>query len=344
MQTPVLDTLEGVVERITFHAEDTGYTVAKLRPSRGGKGLITVVGTLAQVTPGESMRLEGEWSTHPQYGRQFKIQRYRSVYPSTLEGIRKYLGSGLIKGIGPVTAGRIVKYFELDTLHVIEEEPSRLVEVEGLGPKRAAMIQRAWEEQRVLEYIMAHSPLLRAYRVVTTEYTPKESTWDRVLEYTSVYGRAGAGGTDFISGEDDPFVLQAGVQINIPIASTKERREQALKAVEETRAIDEIRGKALADIARLRQHEADLAASEQRLEFYEDKSGWLQKRQKKGYEDLSVLWDIGQKLNEERAAAERLRVLVASQRYQVANYAGERWEELLGYLEGKAELDEGGSP
>ncbi len=193
----------------------------------------------------------------------------------------------------------------------------------------------AWEEQQALDFIMAHNPLLRAYRVVTTEYTPKDSTWDRVMEYTSVYGRAGAGGTDF---RDQPFVLQAGVQISIPIASTKERRERAQKAVEEIRAIDEIRGKVLSDIAQLRQHEADLEASERRLKFYEDKSGWLQKRQKQGYEDVAVLWDIGQKLNEERAAAERLRVLVGSQRYQVANYAGERWEALLGYLEGKAGL------
>ena len=153
MQT-TLDTLEGIIERITFRAEDTGYTVVKLQPTHGRKELITIVGTMAQVSPGESVRLEGEWSTHPQYGRQFKIHRYRTLYPSTVQGIRKYLGSGLIKGIGPVTAGRIVKYFGLDTLRIIEEEPSRLTEVEGLGPKRAAMIQRAWEEQREIKEVM----------------------------------------------------------------------------------------------------------------------------------------------------------------------------------------------
>ncbi|MEA3276494.1 MAG: hypothetical protein U9Q81_14640 [Pseudomonadota bacterium] len=176
-----------------------------------------------------------------------------------------------------------------------------------------------WEEQQVLEFIMAHNPLLRAYRVVTTEYTPRESVMDRVMEYTSVYGRAGAGGTDF---RDQPFIVQAGVQLSIPLASTKEKREFAMKAVEETRAMDEIRGKALVEIAELRQNEADLQSTETRLKFYEDKSAWLQKRVKDGYEEVDALWSIGQQLHEERAGTERLRTLVASQQYQLANYAG----------------------
>jgi hypothetical protein len=193
----------------------------------------------------------------------------------------------------------------------------------------------AWEEQKVLEFITAHNPVLQAYRVITTTYTPAGSAWDRVLEHTSVYGRAGAGGTDF---RDQPFVLQAGVQINIPIASIKERREIAQKAVEETRAIDEIRGKALADIRVLRQHEADLRFSESKVKFYSDKSAWLQERTNKGYEDAANLWDIGQSLNEERAAAARLRGLVAVQQYQVANYAGEQWLMLLTYVRGEGAL------
>lgn len=109
-----------------------------------------------------------------------------------------------------------------------------------------------------------------------------------------------------------------------------------MKVVEETRTIDEIRAKVLGDIAQLRQHEADLAATSKRLQFYGDKSGWLQKRVKEGYdEDVSKLWDIGQKLNEERAASERLGILIASQQYQVAHYAGELWPVLLAYLQGK---------
>ena len=193
----------------------------------------------------------------------------------------------------------------------------------------------AWEEHKVLEYIMVHSPLLRAYRVVTDEFTPPGGVMDRVKEYTSLYGRAGAGGTDYL---DQPFVIQAGVQISIPLISTKERREHAMKAVEETRAMDEIRGKVLAAIAQTRQHEADLGAAEVRQGFYEKRSEWLQKRVKEGYSATEELWTIGQQLNEERATAGRLRALLAAQRYQLANYAGEQWRVLLGYLEGKGEL------
>jgi len=149
-----LDTLEGTIERITFHAEDTGYTVAKLRAKKAGPEPVTIVGTVAEIHPGEAVRLEGHWTTHPQYGRQFRIVGYKTVYPSTVEGIRKYLGSGLIKGIGPVTAKRIVAHFGLDTLHVIEHALDRLTEVEGLGPKRAALIKRAWIEQQEIKDVM----------------------------------------------------------------------------------------------------------------------------------------------------------------------------------------------
>ena len=197
---------------------------------------------------------------------------------------------------------------------------------------------RAWEEQRVLEFVMVNNPVVRAQRTVTDEFTPPSGVMARMQEYTSAYGRAGVGGTDFLSGEDEPFVLQAGIQISIPLAGTKERREHALKMVEETRAMDELRGKVLADIASLRQHEADLDASETRLKFYESKSEWLQKRVKDGFSDSAELWDIGQKLHEERATAERLRTLAASARYQLASYAGEQWQVLLGYLDGKREL------
>ncbi|MCP3870764.1 MAG: hypothetical protein GY703_22260 [Gammaproteobacteria bacterium] len=198
------------------------------------------------------------------------------------------------------------------------------------------MAASAWEEQPVLEFILANNTLLRAYRTVTDQYTPPDDTVDRMLEYTSVYGRTGIGGTDF---RDQPFILQAGIQINIPLASTKEKRAHAMKAVEETRTIDEIRAKVLGDIAQLRQHEADLAATRKRLKFYEDKSGWLQKRVKDGYDEVTELWNIGQKLNEERAASERLGILVSSQQYQVAHYAGDQWQILLAYLKGKGALE-----
>jgi exodeoxyribonuclease V alpha subunit len=149
----VAETLEGVVERITFQGEDSGYTIAKLMPAAGGE-LVTVVGAMATVQAGESVRMQGEWSTHPKYGRQFKFSGYSSLAPATLEGIRKYLGSGLIKGIGPVTAERIVKHFGLETLDVIDNQPERLLEVGGTGPKRVETIKKGWDEQRHVKEVM----------------------------------------------------------------------------------------------------------------------------------------------------------------------------------------------
>jgi len=135
--------LRGTVERVTFYSEETGYSVVRLSvtgqrdPSgqASGRGLVTVVGNLPEVQPGESLRLEGEWTTHQQYGRQFKVERCQQVLPATVEGIKKYLGSGLVKGVGPVTAARIVQRFGADTLHVLDEEPRRLREALGVGKK-----------------------------------------------------------------------------------------------------------------------------------------------------------------------------------------------------------------
>lgn len=149
----VRETLEGTVERVTYYSDETGYAVIRLQP-RGRKTLVTVVGNLPEVNPGEYLRLSGNWMTHPQHGRQFKAEDCQQVLPATVEGIRKYLGSGLIKGIGPVIAGRIVKKFGVDTLRVIEEEPDRLLGVRGVGPKRVALIKRAWQDQKHIKEIM----------------------------------------------------------------------------------------------------------------------------------------------------------------------------------------------
>ena len=149
--------LRGIVDRITFQNEENGYTVARLQV----EGLAaynnrpaTIVGEMLSINPGETVVLDGEWTTHKQYGAQFKIASYQTVYPSTVEGMRRYLGSGLIKGIGPVTAKRIVDHFGKEALDVIERDPERLVEVEGLGAKRAKWIIKAWEDQREIHNVM----------------------------------------------------------------------------------------------------------------------------------------------------------------------------------------------
>ncbi|MBT8226582.1 MAG: ATP-dependent RecD-like DNA helicase [Dactylosporangium sp.] len=150
---PGAHVLEAVLERLTYVNEDNGYTVAKVATARSSD-LTTVVGALLGAQPGESLRLIGRWSSHPKFGRQFEVESYTTVLPATIQGIQRYLGSGLIKGIGPVFAERIVAHFGLDTLQIIEESPDRLIEVPGLGPKRTTKITEAWEEQRAIKEVM----------------------------------------------------------------------------------------------------------------------------------------------------------------------------------------------
>ncbi|WP_406304941.1 ATP-dependent RecD-like DNA helicase [Streptomyces sp. NBC_00885] len=149
-----LAVLEGVLERITYANEENGYTVARVDTGRGGGDLLTVVGSLLGAQPGESLRMEGRWGSHPQYGKQFTVENYTTVLPATIQGIRRYLGSGLIKGIGPKIAERIVDHFGVDTLDIIEQEPKKLIEVPGLGPKRTKLIGAAWEEQKAIKEVM----------------------------------------------------------------------------------------------------------------------------------------------------------------------------------------------
>jgi exodeoxyribonuclease V alpha subunit len=146
--------LEAVLERVTYANEETGYTIARVATERSGGDLLTVVGPLAGAQVGESLRLSGRWASHPRYGRQFEVRSYSTVLPATIQGIQRYLGSGLIKGIGPVMAGRMVAHFGTGILRVIEEEPERLVEVPGVGPKRTRLVAQAWEEQKAIKEVM----------------------------------------------------------------------------------------------------------------------------------------------------------------------------------------------
>jgi exodeoxyribonuclease V alpha subunit len=148
-----LEQLQGVVERLTFHSPESGYTVARLKLPRQSD-LVTVTGNFASIQPGQTLKLYGFWREHPQYGPQFQVNRYVETKPATLTGIEKYLGSGLIKGVGPVTARRIVNHFGLQTLEIIEEDIDRLIEVPGIGPGRVAMIRKTWAEQKSIKEVM----------------------------------------------------------------------------------------------------------------------------------------------------------------------------------------------
>ncbi|HBA55271.1 MAG TPA: ATP-dependent RecD-like DNA helicase [Syntrophorhabdus aromaticivorans] len=145
--------LKGEVERITYFNEENNYTIAKMKV-RGRHDLVTVVGNFLPVTPGEALRLVGYWDSHPKYGEQFKVLSCESVLPATIKGMERYLGSGMIKGIGPVMAKRLVSTFGEETLAVIESHIERLHEVPGIGEKRVEMIKNAWEEQKEIREVM----------------------------------------------------------------------------------------------------------------------------------------------------------------------------------------------
>jgi exodeoxyribonuclease V alpha subunit len=145
--------LQGEVERLVYSGDETGYTVCRLRVP-GQEDLVTVVGNLQGVQPGERLKLAGRWLYHTKYGLQFQVYSYTSLLPATANAIRRYLSSSLVKGIGPVLAGRMVDHFGDQTLDVIENSSSRLTEVLGIGPSRIKQIQKAWEAQREVRKVM----------------------------------------------------------------------------------------------------------------------------------------------------------------------------------------------
>ncbi len=148
-----MTTLEGTLERITYHSDEDGYTVARLTPHNKNY-TVTIVGKLIGLRPGETLLLEGEWQDHRDHGRQFHVQTCRTIMPATIDGLRRYLGSGLIKGVGPATAKRITESFGKYTLDVLDNAPERLAEVPGLGRKKADLIRRAWREQQRIKEVM----------------------------------------------------------------------------------------------------------------------------------------------------------------------------------------------
>lgn len=148
-----LEALDGVVDKISYINEENGYTVGRLKVPRQ-KQLVTIAGHLPAINVGEGLRVEGHWVQHAQYGRQFQVVRYQSAAPGTVAALKKYLGSGLLKGVGPVIADHLVNTFGLDTLQVLDGEPQRLTEVPGMGARKAQTIAEAWAERRTLKDLM----------------------------------------------------------------------------------------------------------------------------------------------------------------------------------------------
>ena len=213
-------TLQGTVTRITYQDPEGRYTVARLEVE--GSQDITVVGAIFPVGEGEEIKVSGQWRVHPRYGLQLQAERWEKVEPATVPGIERYLGSGLIKGIGPIYARRLVSVFGLDTLRILSEEPQRILEVQGIGEIRAQRILRAWEEQKgvrdVMVFLQGHgvgsSLALRIYRAFGAETVArvKENPYSLARE---VYGVgfvladriARAMGVD----SDSPVRVQAGL-------------------------------------------------------------------------------------------------------------------------------------
>lgn len=164
-----MDVLEGNVERITYYSHESGYCVMRLAPEQLRLGrrdqLVTVVGTMPELQPGERVKLTGQWTNHPVHGRQFQAETVAQLRPATLEGIKRYLGSGLVKGVGKVTAKKIVDFFGLDTLDVLDRTPERVIDVPGVGKHRASMIGKAWAEQREIKKVMI---FLQGYGINTS--------------------------------------------------------------------------------------------------------------------------------------------------------------------------------
>ena len=149
----VMDQITGYIDRITFQNGDTGFTVAQI-VLKGYSQPICIVGMMPALQPGETIRCQGEWKMHLVYGRQFDVKEYKTEAPADIVGIKKYLGSGLIKGIGSTYAGRIVEKFGIETLNVIEETPDRLEEIPGFGPKRIESIKTCWMQQKSIRDVM----------------------------------------------------------------------------------------------------------------------------------------------------------------------------------------------
>jgi exodeoxyribonuclease V alpha subunit len=175
------ESLSGLIERVTFHNEDSGFGVLQVK-AKGHRDLVTVVGALATVSPGEWVTAEGHWIQDREFGMQFRAVMLNSTAPTTKEGIEKYLGSGMVKGIGPVYAKKLVEKFGEKIFDIIEQESGRLEDVAGIGPKRRQRIKEAWAEQKVIRKIMVflHSNGVSTSRAVRIYKTYGEGAIDKV--------------------------------------------------------------------------------------------------------------------------------------------------------------------
>jgi ATP-dependent exoDNAse (exonuclease V) alpha subunit len=146
------ETVEGAVGRVLFSNDENGWCAVRLQPEDGAS--VTAIGPLLGVRQGDELRVTGRWVNHTKYGEQFEVESYVHLTPSTLEGLRRFLGSGKIRGLGPARAAQIVEEFGLDSLNVLDQEPERLLEIRGIGPSTVERVRESWEKHRGIQQIM----------------------------------------------------------------------------------------------------------------------------------------------------------------------------------------------
>lgn len=222
MTTPSLtdsECLAGMVERVTFHSEGNGFCVLRVAVP-GQRDLVTVIGSAASVTAGEHLEASGHWVNDQEYGRQFRCTALRLVAPSSLEGIERYLGSGMVKGIGKRCARHLVEAFGAEVFQVIEDAPERLLDLHGIGPKRQARITNGWAEQKVIHAIMVflHTHGVGSSRAVRIYKTYGNDAVARVRE--NPYGLA-------LDIEGIGFKTADGIASRLGIAPDAPMRAQA---------------------------------------------------------------------------------------------------------------------
>ncbi|MFD0413918.1 ATP-dependent RecD-like DNA helicase [Streptomyces sp. NPDC127108] len=334
---PRMAVVEGVLERVTYANEENGYTVARVDTGRGGGDLLTVVGALLGAQVGESLRMEGRWGSHPQYGKQFTVENYTTVLPATIQGIRRYLGSGLIKGIGPVMADRITTHFGVDTLDVIETEPKRLIEVPGLGPKRTKKIAAAWEEQKAIKEVMV---FLQGVGVSTSIavriYKKYEDASISVVRNQPYRLAADVWGIGFLTADriaqsvgiphDSPERVKAGLQYAL-----SQSTDQGNCFLPEERLI--------ADAVKLLQVDTGLVI-DCLAELAEDPEGVVREAVPgpDGGDDVTAVYLIPFHRAELSLAGQVLRLLRAPED-RMPGFADVAWDKALGWLKGRTGAD-----
>jgi exodeoxyribonuclease V alpha subunit len=228
---PELERVSGLVERVTYHNGDNGFCVLRLMV-KGERELVTLVGHTPTVSPGEYASASGSWITDREHGRQFRAVFVKIAPPNTLSGIERYLGSGMVKGIGPVYAGRLVKAFGAGVFDVIEQSPARLREIEGIGEVRAKKITSGWADQKIIREIMV---FLHAHGVSTSRAVRIFKTYGQdaiaVVRENPYRLASDIRGIGFLSADtiaqkigiakDSPLRAQAGVSYALAEASSE---------------------------------------------------------------------------------------------------------------------------